>query len=237
MEVAFDAAGMGTTLRDGDLLRVLSIVPRYQKTVTLRGNTANPGHFAWHEGMKLSDLIPDRDALMTRDYYWRRAQLGLPTPEFQPYVAGPVQFQPSNSIDLQSQQAYQQWQLQNRVQRLPNGQYVFVNPQGTEGQTATSQINQQKSVVNQYPYAQGNVYLQGEQQYTVLPSANGQQQPTTDMSGTSASAASTQQQLPGSDFVGKGGLNPSQLASNGSLAGKAGSGDHKTPKPPSERMM
>ncbi len=220
MEVAFDAAGMGTTLRDGDLLRVLSIVPRYQKTVTLRGNTANPGHFAWHEGMKLSDLIPDRDALMTRDYYWRRAQLGLPTPEFQPYVAGPVQFQPSNSIDLQSQQAYQQWQLQNRVQRLPNGQYVFVNPQGTEGQTATSQINQQKSVVNQYPYAQGNVYLQGEQQYTVLPSANGQQQPTTDMSGTSASAASTQQQLPDQTSSANGGLNPSQLASNGSLAGR-----------------
>jgi len=214
MEVAFDPAGLATTLRDGDLLRVISIVPRYQKTVTLRGNTANPGHFAWHEGMKLSDLIPDRDSLVTRDYYWRRAQLGLPTPEFQPYVSGPVQFQPSNSIDLQSRQAYQQWQLQNRVARLPNGQYVFVNPQQTQtGQSA----NQPNSAVNQYPYAQGNVYLQGEQQYTILPPANGQQQQTTDLS---TLGTPDQQQSTGQTSTAPGVLNPSQLPSSGSLAGR-----------------
>src|SRR5215813_278165 len=50
MEVAFDTAGLGTTLRDGDILRVMSLAPHYQKTVTLRGNTANPGRFSWHEG-------------------------------------------------------------------------------------------------------------------------------------------------------------------------------------------
>ena len=32
--------------------------------------------------MHLSDLIPDRDALVTRGYWWRRTQLGLPAPEF-----------------------------------------------------------------------------------------------------------------------------------------------------------
>lgn len=221
MEVAFDPNGLATTLRDGDVLRVLSIVPRYQKTVTLRGNTANPGHFAWHEGMKLSDLIPDRDALITRDYYWRRAQLGLPTPEFQPYVSGPVQYQPSTSIDLQSQQAYQQWQLQNRIQRLPNGQYVFVNPQGSQGQNGQSSTRQQNSPVNQYPYAQGNVYLQGEQQYTVLPPANGQQQQqNSDMSGTSVPGASNQQQSPDQISTNPNVLNPSQMPSTGSLAGR-----------------
>jgi protein involved in polysaccharide export with SLBB domain len=219
MEVAFDTAGLGTTLHDGDLLRVLSIVPRYKKTVTLRGNTANPGHFAWHEGMKLSDLIPDRDSLVTRDYYWRRAQLGLPTPEFQPYVAGPVQFQPSNPIDLQSQQAYQQWQMQNRVQRLPNGQYVFVTPSQTQGQPG-SPSSPQKSPVNQYPYAQGNVYLQGDQQYTILPPANGQQQQTTDMSGTSAPGTLGQQQSSDQTSSTNGVLSPSQMASSGSLAGR-----------------
>lgn len=221
MEVAFDQTGLATTLRDGDVLRVLSIVPRYQKTVTLRGNTANPGHFAWHEGMKLSDLIPDRDALITRDYYWRRAQLGLPTPEFQPYVSGPVQYQPSTSIDLQSRQAYQQWQLQNRIQRLPNGQYVFVNPQGSQEQSGQSATRQQNSPVNQYPYAQGNVYLQGEQQYTVLPSQNGQQQQqNTDMSGTSVPGASNQQTSPDQTQTNPGVLNPSQMPSTGSLAGR-----------------
>jgi len=83
MEAAYDEAGLATPVADGDLIRLYSIVPRYQKTVTLRGNTANPGRFAWHEGMRVSELIPDKDSLITRNYWWRRAQLGLPTPEFE----------------------------------------------------------------------------------------------------------------------------------------------------------
>jgi len=84
MEVAYDAAGLKTALADGDLVHVFSIVPLYQKTVTLRGNTANPGRFAWHAGMHVSDLVPDKDSLITRNYWWKRSQLGLPAPEFEP---------------------------------------------------------------------------------------------------------------------------------------------------------
>ncbi len=84
MEVAYDAAGLATPMADGDTIRVYSIVPKYQKTVILRGNTANPGRFAWHEGMRVSDLIPDKESLLTRNYWWRRAQMGLPAPEFEP---------------------------------------------------------------------------------------------------------------------------------------------------------
>ncbi|HSY35018.1 MAG TPA: SLBB domain-containing protein [Acidobacteriaceae bacterium] len=84
MEVAYDANGLKTPLADGDLVHVYSIVPRYQKTVTLRGNIANPGRFAWHAGMRVSELIPDKDSLVTRNYWWKRAQLGLPAPEFEP---------------------------------------------------------------------------------------------------------------------------------------------------------
>lgn len=84
MEVAYDASGLAAPLNDGDVIRVFSIVPKYEKTVTLRGNMANPGRFAWHQGMHLSDLIPDKESLLTRDYWWRRAQMGLPAPEFEP---------------------------------------------------------------------------------------------------------------------------------------------------------
>lgn len=84
MEVADDAMGLSSALDDGDLIRVYSIVPAYSKTVTLRGNVANPGRFAWHPGMRISELIPDKDSLLTRNYWWRRAQLGLPAPEFEP---------------------------------------------------------------------------------------------------------------------------------------------------------
>lgn len=187
MEVAFDTTGLATPLHDGDLLRVLSIVPRYQKTVTLRGNTANPGNFAWHEGMKLSDLIPDRDSLLTRDYWWRRTQLGLPTPEFQPYVTGPVQYQPSNPVDLQSRQTYQQWQLQNSMQRLPNGQYVPVVPDQQPGQQ--NPADQKNNVVNEYPYSQGSVYLQGNPP-VLLPQTSS----NTNADGTNGNGATSQNQ-------------------------------------------
>ncbi len=107
MEVAMDTKGLATPLAGGDILRVLAIVPRYEKTVTLRGNTANPGHFAWHTGMRLSDLIPDRDSLITRDYWWRRAQLGLPSPEFEPVPAFSSMRQPSVPVELPRRQFQQ----------------------------------------------------------------------------------------------------------------------------------
>lgn len=100
MDVTWDSAGLATPLRQGDLVRLYSILPLYQKTVTLRGNTANPGRFAWHEGMRLTDLIPDKSSLVTRNYWWKRAQLGLPAPEFQPLDSFPSLHQPIAPIDL-----------------------------------------------------------------------------------------------------------------------------------------
>ncbi|MFZ0662307.1 MAG: SLBB domain-containing protein [Acidobacteriaceae bacterium] len=102
MEVAFDQQGLATVLQPGDILHVLSIIPIYQKTVTLRGNTANPGRFAWHQGMRLSDLIPDRDSLLTRNYWWKRTQAGLPSPEFEPIPMLAAQGQPSRPVDLRT---------------------------------------------------------------------------------------------------------------------------------------
>jgi protein involved in polysaccharide export with SLBB domain len=87
VEFPFDATGLATPLADGDILRIHSIVPAYEKTVTLRGNVANPGRFGWHEGMHLSDLIPDRESLVSRDYWWKRSHLGLPAPEFEAAIS------------------------------------------------------------------------------------------------------------------------------------------------------
>ncbi len=81
-ELADDAEGLDARLADGDIVRVDPIASNYRDTVTLRGSVANPGHFRWRPGMHLSDLIPDRDSLVTRGYWWRRTQLGLPAPEF-----------------------------------------------------------------------------------------------------------------------------------------------------------
>lgn len=86
MDVALDPAGLALPLVDADLIRVPERAPSFAKTVTLRGNVAEPGRFAWHPGMRVRDLIPDQQALLTHDYWLRREQLGLPVADFQPLL-------------------------------------------------------------------------------------------------------------------------------------------------------
>lgn len=100
VEIGLDTAGLATPLRNGDILRILPLVSQFHDTVTLRGNTANPGRFAWHQGMRLSDLIPDRDALLTRNYWWKRVEMGLPAPEFEPLPLLSTLRQPAAPVDL-----------------------------------------------------------------------------------------------------------------------------------------
>jgi len=89
MEFPLDPKGLASPLADTDVLRIYPILAAYQKTVILRGDVANPGRFNWHPGMHLSDLIPDKDSLESRDYWWRRSHLGLPSPEFEPLISSP----------------------------------------------------------------------------------------------------------------------------------------------------
>ncbi len=67
--------GLGIELRNGDIVRLQRIVPRFENAVTLRGNVADPGRFPWHAGMRLSDLIPNKESLLTRDYWKERNRL------------------------------------------------------------------------------------------------------------------------------------------------------------------
>jgi protein involved in polysaccharide export with SLBB domain len=81
LEFPYDEQSRILALKDGDIVRVLSIVPRFEDTVTLRGNVANPGRYPWKAGMRISDLIPNAQALLTRDYWRNRAAIvsGLAT--------------------------------------------------------------------------------------------------------------------------------------------------------------
>jgi protein involved in polysaccharide export with SLBB domain len=47
--------------------------------------------------MHLSDLIPDRESLLTRDYWWTRSQLGLGAREFEPVAGFSTMRQPAES--------------------------------------------------------------------------------------------------------------------------------------------
>jgi len=74
-EFPLDMGGLSRPIRDGDLVTVYSVVPRFDNAVVLRGNVAQPGRFPWREGMRVRDLIPDREALLSRDYWVKRNQV------------------------------------------------------------------------------------------------------------------------------------------------------------------
>lgn len=99
LEFPYDAPSRALVLQDGDIVRVFSIVPRFEDTVTLRGNVASPGRYPWKPGMRISDLIPNAQALLTRRYWRNRAAIvnGRAT-EY------PVQATPSSNRSSPSQQ-------------------------------------------------------------------------------------------------------------------------------------
>ena len=72
LDLALDPAGLRQTLRDGDVLTLVPISPAFTNAVTLQGAVADPVRYRWFEGMKILDLIPERDALITRDFYRRK---------------------------------------------------------------------------------------------------------------------------------------------------------------------
>ena len=84
LEVSLDTQGKSTLVRDGDLLELVAVAGEFKDAVTLRGNVANPGRYMWKPGMRVKDLLPDKDALITRDYWLKRIQLGQPMMTYVP---------------------------------------------------------------------------------------------------------------------------------------------------------
>ena len=75
LEFPYDEQSRALPVKDGDIVRIFSIVPRFEDTVTLRGNVANPGRYPWKPGMRVRDLIPNAQALLTRRYWRNRAAI------------------------------------------------------------------------------------------------------------------------------------------------------------------
>jgi polysaccharide biosynthesis/export protein len=71
-EFRLDDVGLLKPLRDGDLLTLLPISPRFANAVTLKGHVAQPLRSPHRPGMRIRDLIPDREALISPDFYRRK---------------------------------------------------------------------------------------------------------------------------------------------------------------------
>jgi protein involved in polysaccharide export with SLBB domain len=76
--------------------------------------------------MHVSDLIPDKDSLITRNYWWKRARLGLPAPE---ELDAPTQPGPQGSLN--QDQSQNQYQIKNANQNQ--------NPYQTQNQNLSAQ--------------------------------------------------------------------------------------------------
>jgi protein involved in polysaccharide export with SLBB domain len=76
-EIKLDTAGMQLPLKDGDVLNFTPISPRFVDSVTLRGNVAQPGRYPWRDGMRVADLIPNKEFLITREYWNQQNALTL----------------------------------------------------------------------------------------------------------------------------------------------------------------
>lgn len=73
--LSLDAKGLAQRLHDGDVVTLLPISPAFANAVTLQGAVAQPLRHAFVPGMRVQDLIPDREALISPDYFRRKNQL------------------------------------------------------------------------------------------------------------------------------------------------------------------
>jgi len=69
------AASPSVALRSGDILTLLPISPEFANAVTLQGAVAGPARHPWRAGMRLLDLIPDTQVLMTQEFFRRQNRL------------------------------------------------------------------------------------------------------------------------------------------------------------------
>ena len=121
-----------TLLQNGDIVSVDSVVNRFKNAITLRGNVANPGRYVWHAGMRISDLIPDKDSLLTRNYWERRAQLGqLPESYQAPTTTSTADGMQATNFTAQGTQVRNQQQIVQQGQQLSAQQGVQPDLQQT----------------------------------------------------------------------------------------------------------
>ncbi|HET8826859.1 MAG TPA: SLBB domain-containing protein [Terriglobales bacterium] len=73
-------------IQDGDKIRISPILPYSDKTVYLDGHVFHPGKYAYHDGMKLTDLIHSYSDLLPEPYRQHAEVIRLEAPDYTPMV-------------------------------------------------------------------------------------------------------------------------------------------------------
>lgn len=66
-QFALNSEGLKRSLKNGDVLNITSITPDFSNAVVLRGNVDQAIRVPFKPGMRVSDLIPSREYLITRE--------------------------------------------------------------------------------------------------------------------------------------------------------------------------
>ncbi len=72
VELEINAENLRQPVRNGDLVLIAPISPRFTNAVTLRGQVAQPIRYPWRPGLRVSDVIPSREALVNPGYWIAR---------------------------------------------------------------------------------------------------------------------------------------------------------------------
>ncbi|CAM8654953.1 Polysaccharide export protein [Oxalobacteraceae bacterium] len=80
-EVDWSRIDKNMAVLSGDLFQVWPVSPKFERTVSLRGNVLKTSRHPWREGMRLSDLLPSKAVLISPDYWvTQNAQTLMPQP-------------------------------------------------------------------------------------------------------------------------------------------------------------
>jgi protein involved in polysaccharide export with SLBB domain len=133
-EFQLDSVGLARLLQDGDLVTVRPISAGFENAVTLRGNVAglHAGRHAWKEGLRITDIIPNRAALLT-DSYWVEHNQSTQTNDS-------AWFKQNQSVEVGSKPWFNQNQNQNQT--------TLSNPTGEDASALRSHVTTRVAEIN-----------------------------------------------------------------------------------------
>lgn len=141
-EFLLDSLGMAKPLQDGDLVTVRPISAGFENAVTLRGNVAglHAGRHPWKDGLRITDIIPNRAALLT-DSYWVKQNQSTQTNDLN-------WFKQNASNEASGKPWFGQNQNQNQSQSQSQNQIMLANPADADASALRSQVKSKVAEIN-----------------------------------------------------------------------------------------
>jgi protein involved in polysaccharide export with SLBB domain len=126
-------AALGTIqVMDRDMIKVFPVQEATRQVVSLKGNVVRPGEYQHRKGMRLTDLIPDYQALLPESYLESVEITRLAPPDFHrelltANLRRAVEGNVSDNILLQEQDSvkvFSRWEMEEKPQVSVNGSVV-----------------------------------------------------------------------------------------------------------------